>query len=125
MPETGLSQSAERLERRRAAARKHDKKRRLDPVVRARQNRNLRDAQRLRRANAVQALGAQCVCCGTRDTVVLTLDHIDGDQNKAMHNFQEAELYPERFQVLCLGCNARKFHEGNCPHAAMEILYGK
>jgi hypothetical protein len=80
-----------------------------------------------RRLKAFAALGGQCVCCGEREPLFLSLDHINGRQNErkgmrqegdalirwlARHNYQHGG----RLRLLCLNCHQAITWTGSCPH---------
>ena len=71
---------------------------------------------------------ALCACCGEKEEVFLTIDHMDNDgathkKNNGLRG--SVDLYrwiiqndfPKNFQVLCMNCNWAKFKVGKCPHA--------
>ena len=73
-----------------------------------------------------------CKCCGEKELIFLTIDHINGGGNKqrislsgnkryAGHGFYEwliKNKYPEGFQILCMNCNFGKHRNGGiCPHS--------
>jgi hypothetical protein len=76
--------------------------------------------------------GGKCVCCGEKETVFLTIDHINNDGNierkralrRGKHlkgsNFYcylKKRRYPKtNYQLLCWNCNAAKHILGICPH---------
>jgi len=70
--------------------------------------------------------GYRCACCGTREALFLTIDHIenDGACHRRRVGFSTGFLkwlkrngYPKGFQVLCSNCNhGRHRNGGTCPH---------
>lgn len=72
--------------------------------------------------------GPKCVCCGEKEPVFLTVDHIHGNgsahRNKVTNGFSGSPFYrwlirqgfPPGFQVLCHNCNHAKHILGECPH---------
>jgi len=75
----------------------------------------------------LNALGWQCACCGEKNVLFLTLDHVknDGAQHREENNYQcQQVLYAARregwpkdkYQVLCYNCNCVKGFFGICPH---------
>ena len=67
-----------------------------------------------------------CQCCGEKELVFLTLDHINNDGNEhrttigvgGLHLYRWAEKnnYPRTLQVLCRNCNWAKHVLGKCVH---------
>ena len=82
----------------------------------------------LHRKLAFEHYGKSCACCGERESMFLTIDHINNDgylhrQNKistSHHNVYGWIVrndFPEGFQVLCMNCNTGKHRNGGvCPH---------
>lgn len=78
------------------------------------------------RRRVLDHYGSRCACCGEREILFLSIDHIDGGGNahrKVIHNlgrihrWLEKNNYPEGFQVLCHNCNqGRHLNGGVCPH---------
>ncbi len=72
--------------------------------------------------NIIQHYGGKCVECGTTDSVVLSVDHIDGGGTQhrkqlkksgtTLYRWLVKNNYPEGFQVLCFNCNFKKYVEG-------------
>jgi len=70
------------------------------------------------------AYGNRCECCGEREKLFLTLDHVynDGKQDRSENSGREIfarvirEGYPASFQLLCRNCNWGKYIVGVCPH---------
>lgn len=67
-----------------------------------------------------------CVCCGEKETMFLSIDHINGGGGKQkkelgggggkMYRWLTKNNYPKGFQVLCHNCNQAKGAYGKCPH---------
>jgi hypothetical protein len=65
-----------------------------------------------------------CACCGEKEIVFLTIDHINGGGRKHRRETGYTHLfdwlrhnnYPSGFQILCYNCNAAKAINGECPH---------
>jgi hypothetical protein len=74
-----------------------------------------------------------CACCGERQYLFLTLDHIEGggtQERLALSNGKgggrgvylrlKREGYPVGYQVLCVNCQfGRALNHGVCPHRAL------
>jgi hypothetical protein len=76
--------------------------------------------------------GYECACCGEKERMFLTLDHIKNDgaahrkeifgkrgQNNTpqFHKWLKNHAFPEIVQVLCYNCNAGRHRNGGvCPH---------
>ena len=88
-------------------------------------------SHRRRRAEAIEAYGGACKCCGESEPAFLTIDHIDGGGNahrrtltadgsiagsSNFYRWLKNQGWPEGFQLLCHNCNFAKSH-GGCPHA--------
>ena len=69
----------------------------------------------------------ECACCGEKEFLFLSIDHINGGGNKHRkmtggtggdHTYRwlVKNNFPEGFQVLCYNCNQAKGHYGQCPH---------
>lgn len=76
----------------------------------------------LNREKVFNHYGYKCICCGERESIFLSIDHVNG--KGTMHRKQTGNIlyvwlrlnnYPEGFQVLCHNCNWAKAH-GDCPH---------
>ena len=76
---------------------------------------------------------ARCSCCGIKELIFLTIDHIEGDGSKQRKDgthktgsmfyiWLRKKNYPKGFQVLCYNCNQAKRQLKNCPHK--ELLSG-
>ena len=74
--------------------------------------------------------GRECVCCGEKEPVFLTLDHKNddgGEQRKKKghsdmyfiiaRNFRKTGVWTDDLQVLCYNCNSGRYRNGGvCPH---------
>lgn len=74
----------------------------------------------------------KCACCGERNLLFLTLDHINNDGARHRSELYGKRVrsngskiltwviknnYPDGFQVLCMNCNWGKHrNKGVCPH---------
>lgn len=70
----------------------------------------------------------KCKCCGEKEIMFLTLDHVNGDGAKerrirsagsAFYQKLKKLNFPDkdRYQVLCYNCNCgRQLNGGICPH---------
>lgn len=96
---------------------------------------NARTRKRLRNRVFDAYGGPVCACCGETETVVLTVDHINGGGNQHRRQIQKENPvvyrgdgsmlrkwlsdnnFPPGFQVLCFNCNASKGgNNGVCHH---------
>ena len=90
------------------------------------------------RAEVFQRYGGDvCACCGEREHVFLTVDHIEGGGNlhrkelnrskdkkekqaggggHAFHIWLKRQGFPPGYQILCFNCNFAKWKLGKCPH---------
>jgi hypothetical protein len=90
------------------------------------QQRAYRNQKRLEiRDMVLERMGGKCACCGEREPLFLTIDHVNG--GGAIHRRQIGKTdmwkwlyhndFPEGFQILCFNCNAGKHRNGGrCPH---------
>jgi len=72
--------------------------------------------------------GSKCSCCGEKEILFLTIDHIaeDGSAHRKKYGITgglktyrwlKKNGYPKGFQVLCMKCNwGKKNNKGICPH---------
>lgn len=74
--------------------------------------------------------GSECACCGEKEKVFLTIDHINGGgskHRKEIGSHIERWLVkmnlPEGFQVLCHNCNWAKHLLGSCPHQVGDLSW--
>lgn len=94
-------------------------------------NNPVKEAERKAKANQLDKQrafaaygGSRCVCCGEKELVFLSLDHINGGgsrwrrQKLSLYRWVRQQHYPPGFQVLCFNCNWAKSH-GGCPHVPM------
>lgn len=77
--------------------------------------------------------GSECACCGEKEALFLTIDHVDNDGHlhrrepgRSSHNNIYGWLvrsgFPEGFQTLCSNCNHGKHrNNGVCPHVARRL----
>lgn len=80
------------------------------------------------RADAINAYGGKCACCGESNILFLTIDHINSDGaeyrrekrlsgGNLVYSWLKKNEYPDGFQVLCHNCNSgRAINNGICPH---------
>jgi len=84
------------------------------------------------RIEVMEHYGARCACCGEREMLFLTLDHVnnDGAQHRRSHGSRrdfggwrlyrwlKTHDYPNdvKLQALCFNCNSAKAFFGACPH---------
>ena len=86
--------------------------------------------QRVRRRRLVFDAygGSKCSCCGEKEELFLSIDHIEGGgvqhrksigagSSTSLYNWLIKNRFPDGFQVLCMNCNHGKFRNGGvCPH---------
>lgn len=68
--------------------------------------------------------GQKCTCCGIKEKVFLTVDHVEGGGAAHRKHLNRGRLYayivrnkfPKEYQILCWNCNWAKHIEGICPH---------
>lgn len=106
-----------------------------DAHVRARHKAKSEQYRRALKHAALVAYGnAVCVCCGEKDELFLTLDHVNNDgaahrrqirakgfAGVAFYSYLRVRGFPNRppLQVLCYNCNCgRRANKGLCPHKA-------
>jgi hypothetical protein len=81
----------------------------------------------LMRHHAILAYGGyRCACCGMREALFLTIDHINNDGGRHRRRvgpttrfllWLRRKGYPPGFQVLCSNCNHGRHRNGGvCPH---------
>lgn len=78
------------------------------------------------RLEVIAAYGGACECCGETEINLLNVDHIFNDGAEDRRQFMAgAKLYyylrrngfpRDRYQLLCISCNAGKAKYGDCPH---------
>ena len=73
----------------------------------------------------------KCACCGEREIVFLSLDHIVGSSKADRKRFGDHFMwyrwlvkngYPPSLQVLCMNCNWGRRYNGICPHRGVVPL---
>lgn len=77
--------------------------------------------------------GTECACCGEKNLLFLSLDHINNDGNVhrqavygkngrgglKMYKWLIANDFPDDIQILCYNCNIGKHLNGGiCPHVS-------
>lgn len=109
----------------------------IDKTRRCRMNPQ-REANRAKRYNLnlklemIAAYGGKCLCCGESRWEFLTIDHINGDGAQERKKSREdgrcgaglpfyyvlkKQGWPQdRYQLLCMNCNAAHGFYGYCPH---------
>ena len=68
--------------------------------------------------------GRECACCGEKEMMFLTIDHINGGGTKHRKKMGEKittwllrNNFPDGFQTLCFNCNwGKHINGGICPH---------
>jgi hypothetical protein len=74
----------------------------------------------------------KCACCGEKELVMLTIDHINNDGGRHRKSDKSAGYivwwiiknnFPSGFQVLCMNCNWAKRITGICPHKSKSKSY--
>jgi hypothetical protein len=85
--------------------------------------------------DAYDAYGNACNCCGEKDPLFLSIDHINNDGNKqrkidgicsgvGLYYWLKRHGYPENYQILCYNCNVgRARNKGVCPHKVRSNDY--
>ena len=76
----------------------------------------------------------KCKCCGVKELVFLTIDHINGGGRKHLrkhsrelrggyvfYRWLKKNNYPKGFQILCYNCNCGKRSSKKCPHKLKKI----
>lgn len=73
----------------------------------------------------------KCVCCGEKETMFLSIDHInnDGKEDRRKHGsgntfyyWLRKNNYPKGYQVLCHNCNLAKGFYGYSPKCSNKKL---
>lgn len=91
------------------------------------EDRRLARCKRLRAAEQeriLDAYGHACACCGERERLFLTVDHVNNDGaehrktfNGDLYKWLIRQGFPDGFQILCFNCNMGKYRNGGvCPH---------
>lgn len=76
--------------------------------------------------------GKGCACCGEREIVFLTIDHINGGGTKHRKSLSGGgrffyrwiikNNFPSGLRVLCFNCNSgRALNKGICPHEEVKL----
>ena len=72
--------------------------------------------------------GNRCTCCGEREPIFLTIDHVNGGGNrerKTTGGKTTTQLiakliksgFPDGYTILCMNCNQGRYRNGgSCPH---------
>ncbi len=80
------------------------------------------------KASILEKYGGVCQCCGERNPIFLSIDHINGKgrqhrqsvglkSSAALYSWLKRNNFPKGFQVLCYNCNMGKYLNGGiCPH---------
>lgn len=79
------------------------------------------------RDEVYDAYGNACACCGEKNSLFFTIDHVgnDGGDHRregsgtghTLHRRIKKEGFPARYQILCFNCNFGKARNGGvCPH---------
>ena len=77
-----------------------------------------------------EGYGNKCNCCGEKNWLFLTVDHIMGGGNKERRKNKSGWVglyvsiinnnFPNIYQILCMNCNHGKYrNKGICPHQVM------
>lgn len=114
-------------------------KRKIDPKNNTPEAIKLRRIERAIRVNKIKKEilneygGCRCVCCNENNFEFLTIDHKNEDGNEHRKKLKEQGYitiykylvdnnYPDKdkYQVLCMNCNAAKGLWGICPHEEIK-----
>ena len=75
--------------------------------------------------------GYVCACCGEREPIFLTIDHIDGGGIKHrreigtdFYRWLRVNKFPPGFRVLCMNCNWATRFKKTCPHQKAQEKVG-
>ena len=118
------------LKKQREYNRQHPQKQKQDSsAVHARKLRN----RHLLTKEIQSRYGGECACCGEKEPLFLTIDHIynDGAKHRSqlgsttsaqLYNWLRRNGFPkDRYQLLCMNCNWGKgMNNGVCPHKEKE-----
>ena len=101
-----------------------------DPIFRDKKNKQVRISltkyRRKLKSEIIKKYGGKCMCCGEKEIIFLTIDHVNNDGNKERKTYHSygtpfyskllKEEISERYQLLCRNCNWGKHVNGTCPH---------
>jgi hypothetical protein len=86
------------------------------------------------RMKALEVYGGnppRCNCCGEKELIFLSIDHIEGGGTKhrkslsttsGLYAWLKKNNYPPGFQVLCMNCNWGRYrNDGICPHKVVCV----
>ena len=92
-------------------------------------NRNERKRQKdiIMKYEVIKKYGGVCYCCGEKEILFLTIDHINNDGKKDRDGYFYNRLRKgdirKDLQVLCFNCNLGKSVNGGvCPHISVNRL---
>lgn len=89
----------------------------------------VRERQRKDRQLVLDHYGRECVCCGEKNELFLTVDHINNDGNTHRRIINKRYIctwlrlnnFPPIVQILCFNCNCgRQVNNGVCPHKILH-----
>ena len=86
-----------------------------------------REQYQEQRQSVFKHYGVVCACCGEKEPLFLTIDHINNDgylhrkgkdtSHNNIYYWLIKNNYPVGFQTLCMNCNTGKHkNNGVCPH---------
>lgn len=86
-----------------------------------------KDLRQYRRKQILDHYGPLCACCGEKDDLFLSIDHVnnDGYKERKTKGGQSDNMcqkiikngFPNTYQILCFNCNLGKARNGGiCPH---------
>lgn len=90
-------------------------------------NKNLTHNHILRN-EVIAAYGGKCQCCGEKEPMFLTVDHVNNDGaahkrrigrgRRGINAWLKANGFPKKgFRILCYNCNCGRYRNGGvCPH---------
>jgi hypothetical protein len=82
------------------------------------------------KAEVYLVYGPWCNCCGEKEPLFLSLDHVDNNGNTERKVFNSLQLlkkivregFPKTYQILCMNCNHGKHRNGGtCPHKSRVL----
>jgi len=81
------------------------------------------------RKQCLEHYGSECIWCGEKDVGMLTLDHVNNDGNFERKNLNVYWTwhhavktgFPNKYQILCMGCNAYKSWYGKLPESKKKL----